>query len=177
MKEVDNNDNDTKVISSQIEGSFYKKCVFDSIYYEIVNNFDFDKFEELYAREEIYLPTILYNLSKKNNINISKKGFITYIPWKKQFTLRVTINEIKKIINSNNNYFSVKRVDRELNNYLRKYIRLELSNGEYYHHNIGYNNESYKFNYVYSQLKVQIKDFIYVLSRGINKIRRYKNCK
>lgn len=166
--------NDTKlVVSSQVEGTFYRTKIFYKIYNEIINNFVLDSLDIGYPMEEIYFPTVISILNHKENIKVAKKGYITYIPWKRKYTLRITIKSIENIIRHDNHYYSVKRVDRHLNNYIRTYIREKLSNGNYYYENIGYKDRSLtQLEYKLLEYKCIIDDSIGILNKYISKIRR-----
>lgn len=74
-----------------------------------------------YASEEILLPTLLS--SKK----LGKKT--CYIPWGRD-SLSVKIDDVLSVHNSNENYFSVKRVDRFYDDEVRTYIR-EITGHKY----------------------------------------------
>ena len=108
---------------SQIEGSFYKKELFEKINKIISENYDYKKKKDKYPRDEIYFSTIANGLFKyKNHYN----GCCCKIRWEGKI-LFTSIGSIKRILkNDNLPLYSVKRVDRKLNNYLRSYIRCHI---------------------------------------------------
>ena len=102
---------------SQVEGSFYSKAIFSSMVGLIEKNFDYKNQKVVYPREEIYFSSItgkMYQNLKRYN------GCLCFINWKRG--LFVSIKDVKKVIGSDS-LFSVKRVDRQIDNYLREYIR------------------------------------------------------
>ena len=104
-------------ILSQVEGSFYSKPIFDEMYKKIKDSFNPDKQNVVYPREEIFFPTIACNdFTYKNRYD----GCLCYINWKKG--LFISLKEIKKTITSDS-LFSVKRINRSYQDYLRQYIR------------------------------------------------------
>lgn len=115
---------------SQIEGTYYKKALFQQIIEIIERHFNYKEVEELYEREEIYFPTVLRNLPQSSSIRISDGGLYTYVPWGRS-TLATNLTEVRAFLaDANCCYFSVKRVDRQLNNYVRMYIRQHASYSE-----------------------------------------------
>lgn len=111
---------------SQVEGSFYSKEIFGAMVETIENNFGYKNQTQVYPREEMYFSSItgnFYNEQKRYD------GCLCFINWKRG--LFVSIKDIKRTIKSEN-AFSVKRVERQSNNYLREYIRrlVKIPNNE-----------------------------------------------
>lgn len=103
--------------TSQVEGSFYSKEIFAHLVASIEKVFDYKNQSQIYPREESMLSTIAcndYPTAKRYD------GCLCYINWKRG--LFISIKKIKKAIASKS-YFSIKRVDRKADNYLREYIR------------------------------------------------------
>ena len=116
IKEITNYKNEKEITqniySSQVEGSFFSVKVFDEIFALTEKYFDYKNVKYLYQREEIYFGTIVK----------------LTVPEEKIYTknLTYTTNDLSYFYNFDfilNNYFSVKRVDREINNPIRAYIR------------------------------------------------------
>lgn len=112
---------------SQIEGTYYKKSIFQQMVKIIEKRFYYEEIDELYEREEIYFPTVLRNLSKTQPINISEGGVYTFVPWGRA-TLTTHLSEVKSFLAEPSCcYYSVKRVGRTLNDFVRMYIRQHCS--------------------------------------------------
>ena len=111
-----------EVYSSQIEGSFYKKDIFKIIATIIENHYDYRQMKIKYAREEVYFSTILWALNKNGKYNVLFNGTFTFVPWNRK-SLLVNMFDIKKYEKEDSGYFSVKRVDRNLADNIRAYIR------------------------------------------------------
>lgn len=115
-----------KIIGSQVEGTSFKKDLFENVVNIINKRYDFNKMEEAYAREEVYFPTIIWGLKENGrNIRVGLKKMFTWIPWKRKYTMNVRIHEIDKLkkIKEAHTFYAVKRVPRELNDNIRIYIR------------------------------------------------------
>ena len=116
IRDITHYDSDKKIISCidrhQIEGAAFSVKVFDEIFALIEKYFDYKKVKYLYPREEIYFGTILKLIVPEEKICFES---LTY------FSLDTSkvIEQCKK----ERKFFSVKRVDREINNPLRAYIR------------------------------------------------------
>lgn len=127
----------TKIYGSQLEGTFFKKEIFEKIVDIINKYFDYSEVTDLYAREEIYFPTIAKYVFY--DLKITNSPF-TYMKWSKQFYGTLiglytwNVNNILKT--KKNNIFCIKRVDRQFHNYLRTYIRDYIG---------GYTNEIERF--------------------------------
>lgn len=111
-----------EVIGSQVEGSFFKKELFHNICKIIKKRYDYKLMEVPYAREEVYFSTIVWNLKRGGKeFRIYKNGMFTYMPWERN--LKIELDDIKRLWEETSSFFSVKRVSRELNDYIRSYIR------------------------------------------------------
>lgn len=126
MREIDA----TEIIGTRVEGSCYKKDLFDEICKVINRNYDYRTMELRYAREEVFFSTIIWNWKEKGRkIRIYESGTLTYTSW--EHCLKIKIDDIKHLLIETNPYFSVKRIKRDLNDYVRSYIREELDGGYY----------------------------------------------
>ncbi|MBQ9419739.1 MAG: hypothetical protein IJU31_05105 [Synergistaceae bacterium] len=99
----------------QVEGDFFSVKVFDEIFALMEKYFDHNAIKYLYQREEIYFGTITKLTTPEEKIWNKPLTFFTY-----NAHGRDTINSL---ISNENKFFSVKRVDRDINNPLRAYIR------------------------------------------------------
>ncbi len=111
---------------SQIEGSFYKKELFLTIEDIIARNYDYKKQVGKYPRDEVYFSTIANGLYKEQ---YHYSSCCCKIRWQGKI-LFTSLGSIKKILkNDSLHYFSVKRVDRRINDYLRSFVRKTI--GQY----------------------------------------------
>lgn len=109
-----------ELVYSQVEGSFYRKEIIEKLFEEIDKDFDWHHDVDLYPREEIYFSTVakaLYpNADRYDGCSckIRWQGKILFVPIR-------TADAVKagKVAGA----YSVKRVDRRLDDYLRCYIR------------------------------------------------------
>lgn len=120
---------------SQIEGSFYNKDIMSKIVSIIEMSYDFHVQNQTYPRDEIYFSTIAVNLYGNEN---RYDGCLCKIKWQGKI-LFTSINAVKEVFNQKSSYFTVKRVDRKIDDYLRCYIRhylLKYENDfeQYYHY-------------------------------------------
>ncbi|MFC2080844.1 hypothetical protein ACFLR8_01375 [Bacteroidota bacterium] len=109
-----------QIIGSQMEGSYYTKEIFGKIVNIIEQNYVSNKFN--YQREEVYFPTIAQAFT---NINVNHGKNYIFIPW--NYDLIITIKDVKSVIKSDT-FFGLKRINRQINNYLRIYIRNSIGN-------------------------------------------------
>ena len=114
-----------KIVGSQIEGTFYRKELFDIIQKNIVEYYDYRTMAVAYAREEVYFSTIFWAINRNANFRVLKGGMFTFCPWSRQFTMNIRLNEVRNLMQdiSNNTIYSVKRCDRKLNDCIRAYLR------------------------------------------------------
>ncbi len=117
--------NSNTYVYSQIEGTFYSKRIFDRICSIIEGNYNYKTDQKvIYPREEVYFSTIAACLFKNDNCY---ENCLCKIRWQGKI-LFTSIRSVKKVLDKSSNYYSVKRVDRRFNNYLRSYIRDYLTN-------------------------------------------------
>lgn len=110
-------------VTSQIEGSYYRKSLFESVLNEIHSFYDYRQECTLYPREEVYFPTIVsIFLEKNDSLKVDSEHLYTFIPWKR-LSLLVDISDIKRIVLPSTDRYSVKRIKREINDYIRAFIR------------------------------------------------------
>lgn len=115
--------------NSQIEGSFYRKEIFQEIVDVLKKFYNYQEVSRteriIYPREEIYYPTLANILHK--NLN-NKKNNYTFVPWKDS-NLLPTLQEISNIAAGNmEGKYSVKRVLREINDPARFRIGALIGN-------------------------------------------------
>ncbi|SFF09241.1 hypothetical protein [Trichococcus pasteurii] len=112
---------------SQVEGAFFDKKLFSQIANIVNNSYDFNDINEnqLYAREEVYFPTIVQFLISDKEIYTDNYTYnaTNSASW------TIYLDDIDRIITSKNNYFCIKRISRDINNPIRSYVRDYL--GEY----------------------------------------------
>lgn len=121
MEELKTND----IYWSQIEGSFYKKDIFKEMCTVINRHFDYQTIgkDDLWAREEVYFPTVFWGLNKNNDrVSVSAKGMFTFVPWGRP-TLSVNLPEAIKEAENSSNVFCIKRVARKINDPIRIFLR------------------------------------------------------
>lgn len=126
-----------EIRGTQEEGAFFTKSLFHDICEVVNRNYDHHMMEFVYAREEIYFSTIIWNWkSCGRKIKAYRGGNFVYIPWEKD--LRIEIDDIKCKLKEKDQIFSVKRIERELKDPVRSYIREEVGGGY-----INYRNRLY----------------------------------
>lgn len=120
------------IVGSQVEGSVYRKELFERIYTKISKRFDHKDIDEKYAREEVYFSTVFWALDKKEteHYNVCKDVF-TWCPWNRSYTMNVLIRELRRIKETDNKFFSVKRVDRDIHNHIRSVMRQDAQYLDY----------------------------------------------
>lgn len=160
-----------KIMGSQIEGSFYCKSLFSQISDLITRHYDWRKMRVAYAREEVYFSTIAYSLMKKENIRVLDRGMFTWVPWKRKYTMNARLREISYLINRDTQYFSVKRVERNINDCDRAYIRQLFG---YYVDEVKYLDiKGYKLSLLYVlEIIKEIRLHYNVVRKGIRKAQQ-----
>jgi len=114
----------SKIMGSHVEGSFYKKDIMSEIIDHIEQFFNYKEKGVIYARDEIFFSTILWNISQDRKVRILENGLYCWTPWDKFYeNWDVFIRDIKRLRSKENKIFSVKRVPREINHYVRRFIR------------------------------------------------------
>ena len=147
IKSINTND----IYWSQIEGSYYKSEIFDSICDVIDKHFDYktiDK-DDLYAREEVYFPTVFWGLYKgSDTIKVDKKGMFTFVPWQR---VGISVNIGEAIWHSKNesDIFCIKRVARKLEDSVRSYIRQKYNYSDFF----GLSNLVCRYPLLYIQIR------------------------
>ena len=147
IKSINTND----IYWSQIEGSYYKSEIFDSICDVIDKHFDYktiDK-DDLYAREEVYFPTVFWGLYKgSDTIKVDKKGMFTFVPWQR---VGISVNIGEAIWHSKNesDIFCIKRVARKLEDPVRSYIRQKYNYSDFF----GLSNLVCRYPLLYIQIR------------------------
>lgn len=109
------------ICGGQVEGSWYAKNIFSVICDNIISSYPKSKiFNKYYVREEIYYPTLLSHIVevKENKVFC---GNITNVLWENK-DMRASVDDIKKTIESDN-FFSIKRIERDINDPIRTYVR------------------------------------------------------
>lgn len=116
-----------KIYRSQVEGAFFQKNVFSKLSSIINQYYDYKAvpLDKLYAREEVYFSTLINYIIPKNNIYFDN---ITYNA-EESATWTVYKKDIDNLIKNKVPYYCVKRIERELNNPIRSYIREQV--GDY----------------------------------------------
>lgn len=108
---------------SHIEGSFYRKELFEEIVNEIESFYDYLKMPFAYPREEVYFSTIVWIINlKKHPIKVFENGLFSWSRWKSLLDLKVWAWDIGKL-EKKSGVYSVKRVNRDINANLRMYLR------------------------------------------------------
>lgn len=147
---------------SQIEGSFYKKELFQRINSIIIEYYDYKHPIGKYPRDEVYFSTLA------NGLFINMKhynGCCCKIRWEGKI-LFTSIGSIKRILKKEETpLFSVKRVDRVLNNYLRSYIRKHI--GHYSLETKSYTKKKIKES---SKIKILFLNIFYLVKFFIRNI-------
>lgn len=111
-----------KIWFSHIEGSYYSAELFGELADQIEQFYDYRKMEMKYPREEVYFSTCYMNSDKKDRYSLCPDGVFTFVPWERD-GFWVWESDLKRLAKEPGGYFCVKRVARELNVYLRKYLR------------------------------------------------------
>lgn len=112
------------IYRSQVEGCFFKKDLFDKMCDLITLHYNYEKTDpkKMYAREEVYFPSLAMMLEKKEDVLLDNYTYNSV----KSPSWTVYSSDILRILSQDLPYFCVKRVDRDLNNPIRRYIRDEL---------------------------------------------------
>lgn len=127
LKKILNELNSDKIFFSHVEGIFFNRNLFCKMADVIEQNYDYKSITVKYPREEVYFSSYIWNLQSEKEIKILLNGNFTFVPWNRVGYM-IWSDDIKNIIKADNK-FSVKRVDRVLNIFIRKFIRKK--NGYY----------------------------------------------
>lgn len=114
--------NISNIINSQVEGAFFEKKLFCTIYEVINRYFDYKKVHKLYPREEVYFQTCASLLCNKGEIYNDNYTYFN----KKSPIIAVHKIDVDNCLNDYIFKYSVKRIVREVNNPMRLYIRLYI---------------------------------------------------
>ncbi len=101
------------------EGQFFKKNLMSDIVNAIRSFYDYKQMKESYPREEVYFSTMAYNMFHKAKVG----SIFTYSAYHYKFLWDVTRREVDRLIAAGGSLFSVKRVNRQLNDNIRVYLR------------------------------------------------------
>ena len=115
----------TKIMGSHVEGSFYRKEVMSEIVDRIDSFFDYNIIEISYPRDEVFYPTMLWNISQDKKLAVLNPGLYCWTPWNKTcYQWDILVKDIRRLKHDENVY-SVKRIPRVQGYYTRDYIRQE----------------------------------------------------
>lgn len=117
----------SSICPSNIEGSFYSKSIFLYICDSIEKYYDYLEMKVKYPREEVYFSTILCAIKQKNpELRVYPKLF-TLVHWNIgkicYNNMYISVPDILKCRKKGNSFYSVKRVDRIINDPRRAFIR------------------------------------------------------
>lgn len=112
-----------KIMGSHIEGSFYRKKLFEEIVSEILSFYDYLSMPFSYPRDEVYFSSILWMIiCNRHPVTLCKEGIFCYVRWNGNVDYKIWIWDIDRL-QKGNKFYSVKRVDREFNANFRVYAR------------------------------------------------------
>lgn len=109
----------SKIDITHPEGEYFKKEIFNKIVESVKSFYDYKQMKLVYPREEIYFSTVACNLLPNAKVG----EVFAYSAYHKGRLWDVTRPEIVRIIKSMSPLYSVKRVDRTLNDNIRIYLR------------------------------------------------------
>lgn len=175
MKEVGVDD----IVGSQIEGTFYTKSLYEQIANIINRHYDYKVMTVAYAREEVYFSTVFWGLNQKKKYAVFKKGMFAWCPWQRQFTMNVRLKEVNRIINSKEScLYSVKRVERRLNDCIRAYVRQKYGYVDLEKATLGAKVETYSYVAMFCcEIKKELRLHWIVLKKIFRKIRSVSDAK
>lgn len=111
-----------RIIFSHIEGQYYKKDLFNTIYTAINANYDYKSANKFYPREEYYFSTVIgYLKQMKQELKIGP--VITYNAYHFDHLWDAKPSEINYLLKNSELFYSVKRVNRLINDNVRCYLR------------------------------------------------------
>lgn len=111
-----------KIYMSHIEGSYYSKALFGELSDLVEKYYDYTKMEIKYPREEVFFATLFMNSDLKNRYSKCPGDVFTWVPWDREGFWALE-KDLRRLQKTPGDYFSVKRVARDLNVYLRKILR------------------------------------------------------
>ena len=112
-----------QIYGGQFEGSFIKKNMMQRICDEIDSFYDYKSMTVKYAREEIFFYTFLYAFFPDANY---KNEYTTYMNFYNN--LNVSVSEAMNLVKGVDGFFSLKRVPRQINDEVRRFIREYIGN-------------------------------------------------
>lgn len=107
------------------EGQYFKKDIFESIFNEVNKFYDYKSIEVVYPRDEVYFATILGTLKDKDPKIVIGNTF-TYSAYHFTHLWNVTRLRIVIDIAKKDWLYAAKRVDRNINDSIRAFLRQEL---------------------------------------------------
>ena len=110
--------NISTIYCGQFEGSFMKREMMLRMCDDIESFYDYRKMTVKYAREEIFFHTFLAAFYPKAKVRDENT---TYMDWEKD--LRVSVADVMNICRTQKGKFSLKRVQRNVNDEVRYFIR------------------------------------------------------
>lgn len=135
MKAIDVDD----IHPSNIEGSFYSKKIFSTICAVIESYYDYREMKVKYPREEVYFSTVLWPIIKNDETIRVYSQLFTLVHWNigtiRYDNMKIGIMDVRKSQDATSPFYSVKRIERKLDDYCRTYIRQQC----------GYYNELKKY--------------------------------
>ncbi len=111
------------IYKGQFEGSFMRREMMERISDEIESFYDYQKMNIKYAREEIFFHTFIDAFYPNAKI---RKGNTTYMDWANG--LNVSVGDVMNLVRTPVGKYSVKRIDRRLNDEVRTFIREYVGN-------------------------------------------------
>ncbi len=110
-----------RIIFTNAEGQYYRSELFLRIVNEIDSFFKLDEVKMAYPRDEIYCSTIAYHFCKKEK---KKIGYLfTYSAYHFTHLWDVSKIEVDRLISGNGHFYTIKRVERQINDNIRSYLR------------------------------------------------------
>lgn len=169
----------TKIVGSQVEGTFYRKQLYERVADVIMRYYDYRTMDVAYAREEVYFSTIFWAINRGGKYSVLNKGMFTFCPWQRQFTMNVRLREVININNKvDNNIYSVKRVERRLNDCIRAYVRQKYGYVDREKAIFGAKVNTYSYVAMYCcEIKKELRLHWAVLKKIFRKIRSVSDAK
>ena len=161
--------NDIKSIKyTYPEGQDFRYDIIADIHKMIVAFYEYQNLKTVYPRDEIFYSTFLGHLKEKNpNIKIGKT--FAYSAYHLSHLFNVTRLNIKYSLLKDEDVYSAKRVDRNINDSIRVYLRREL--GYYEEEQYLLKDVCLLENYTDHQIDLMdLKKFILPLFRNLNSI-------
>ena len=117
------NNTEAKILNfTKPEGQYYKKNLFLDICTKIKGFYDYNVMPFAYPREEVYFSTIACNMNAAQQ-SLKIGDIFTYSAYHFAFLWDVSRIECNRVSSGRYPFFSVKRVDRSINDNIRIYLR------------------------------------------------------